>query len=443
VTLALLLRVVALLVMPATIAAARGSTALVAPPPTITMHLAYACDNAGRRTGLALPDGKSQSWGYDAAGRVHSLTQADRTPNTYTVSHNGAGDLSSLPAPNGGEQTWSYDGAGRITGTTWISGTTSLFTQTVTLDAAGQRTNSNDSWGSSTYGYDSAGRLTSASYPDGSTEADQYDAGGNRTVITSTTTLSGTSVLTNTYDLADELTGTASTQGNTTYRYDGNGNQLGSVGPAGSITNTYNDLEQLTNVVGPGTDVSYVYDGQGDRLRSYEQSGPSPVLLNDAQDLAGGLSDLVSDGTADYTYLEPGTGAAPVAAYNQSSTRTNYLASDVLGSVRLATDPSGAVIGAGAYDAWGVSRPNTGTSGVTQLAGLQAASPFGYAGQYYDARAGIYSMRAREYNPVQGRFISDDPQQYDPQVPITTNPYEYAGDDDRHPGYYHPQPCRS
>jgi YD repeat-containing protein len=109
--------------------------------------------------------------------------------------------------------------------------------------------------------------------------------------------LAGTDVITNTYDLADELSGTASTQGNTTYSYDGNGNQTASYGITGVVTNTYNDLEQLTNVVGPGTNVSYVYDGQGDRLRSYEQSGTTPVLYNDAQDLAGGLSDLVNDGT--------------------------------------------------------------------------------------------------------------------------------------------------
>jgi YD repeat-containing protein len=105
----------------------------------VTMHLHYTYDNAGRRTGLTLPDGQGQSWGYDAAGR--------------------------------------------ITGTSWISGTTSLFTQTVTLDGAGQRTASNDSWGSSSYGYDAAGRLTSASYPSGSTEADQYDASGNHTPV--------------------------------------------------------------------------------------------------------------------------------------------------------------------------------------------------------------------------------------------------------------------
>ena len=42
-------------------------------------------------------------------------------------------------------------GAGRITGTTWLTGTTALFTRTVTLDGAGQRTNGNDSWGGAGY----------------------------------------------------------------------------------------------------------------------------------------------------------------------------------------------------------------------------------------------------------------------------------------------------
>ncbi|MGH2388426.1 MAG: hypothetical protein ACRDIE_09510, partial [Chloroflexota bacterium] len=173
-TLVLLLRTAAPLGVPAK--AAVASSPIPMPAVTMTEHLAYSYDNANRRTGLTLPDGQSEAWGYDAAGRVSSLTQAGSSPNTYTVTHNGAGDLTSLSAPNGGAQTWSYDDAGRITGTSWISGTTSLFTQTVTLDGAGQRTASNDSWGSTTYGYDAAGRLISAGYPDGSTEADQYDA---------------------------------------------------------------------------------------------------------------------------------------------------------------------------------------------------------------------------------------------------------------------------
>jgi len=112
-----------------------------------------------------------------SANRISNVNQAGGLPNMYTVSHNGAGDPTTLLAPNGGQESWSYDGAGRVTGTSWFTGTTGLFTQTVTLDAAGQRTVSHDSWGTSSYGYDAAGRLTSASYPDGSTEADQYGMG--------------------------------------------------------------------------------------------------------------------------------------------------------------------------------------------------------------------------------------------------------------------------
>ncbi|MGH2343751.1 MAG: hypothetical protein ACRDG4_00890 [Chloroflexota bacterium] len=126
--LALLLRAVAPLGVHVAGTAASSLTAAPTVPPTVTGYLHYTYDNAGWRTGLTLPDGQSQSWGYDAAGRVDSLTQAGSSPNTYTVSHNGAGDLTALSAPNSSEQSWSYDGAGRITGTSWISGTTSLFT---------------------------------------------------------------------------------------------------------------------------------------------------------------------------------------------------------------------------------------------------------------------------------------------------------------------------
>jgi YD repeat-containing protein len=100
VALALLLRMVAPSDLHATTALAGSPTPLSTA--TGTIHLTYSYDAANRRTGL---------------------TQPGSSPNTYTVTHNGAGDLTTLSAPNGGEQTWRYDDAGRITGTTWISGT--------------------------------------------------------------------------------------------------------------------------------------------------------------------------------------------------------------------------------------------------------------------------------------------------------------------------------
>ncbi len=302
-----------------------------------------------------------------------------------------------------------------------------------------------DSWGDSTY--DSAGRLHTVKYPTtlGSTitETDGYDAEGNRLTISDTGGVSGTVLVTNTYDLADELTTSLNKVGSsqpltTTYTYDANGNQIIASGPSFATVNTYNLQNQLIQVQGPTTDLQLVYDGQGDRLRSYEQLVPTPVIVNEVQDLVGapgnrvntgaqplpdGLSDLASDGTQDYLYLQPGSGMAPAMGYNGS--HATYLAIDTLGSVRLATDPSNAVLGEAAYDAWGNIQASNGS---TLLHGLQGSSPFGYAGQYYDPGPGTYAMRARTYNPATGQFESEDPLAYDPQVPVTLNPYEYAGD---------------
>jgi YD repeat-containing protein len=128
---------------------------LVAGTPTVplatTMHLHYTYDAANRRTGLTYADGQSAGWGYDAAGRVSSLVQPGG--GSWTVTHDGAGNLTGMSAPNGGSEQWGYDAAGRLTSTSWLSGSTTLYSQTATLDAAGQRTQLQDSWGTSSYGH--------------------------------------------------------------------------------------------------------------------------------------------------------------------------------------------------------------------------------------------------------------------------------------------------
>jgi YD repeat-containing protein len=113
--------------------------------------------------------------------------------------------------------------------------------------------------------------------------------------IGSTGGVSGTVLVTNTYDLADELTTSLNKVGSnpaqtTTYTYDGNGNQIIASGPTSAAVSTYNQQNQLIQVQGPNTDLQLVYDGQGDRPRSYEQMVPTPVIMNDVQDLVCGRS---------------------------------------------------------------------------------------------------------------------------------------------------------
>ena len=405
------------------------------PAPTpVTSVVQYTYDTAGRVATIIYPDLRRETHSsYDPAGRPTGLSLPDGTNST--LRYNAAGQRTEIDFPNGGKQLWAYDGAGRPHDTWWQGpGSTVPFTQTATLDAAGQRTVLQDTAGSTTYGYDGAGRLTSASYPGGSTEADQYDGLGDRTVITSTTVLSGTAVTTNTFDAAAQLKTSAvaggGQPGTTTYSYDGNGAQTGSSGPAGVTTNTFNWLSQLTHVSGPATSETFVYDGQGDRLRAYDQSTANYQLHTLTQDLRpGGMSGLLSDGAADYGYADFGIGAAPVARMDAGSSQGAYLASDLLGSVRLATNPGDQTLGSGSYDAWGNARPVTpDANGQVLLAGLQASAPFGYAGQQYDAGPATYSMRARQYDPATGRFQSADPQAPSQGYPVTLNPYQYAGD---------------
>ena len=118
-----------------------------------------------------------------------------------------------------------------------------------------------------------------------------------------------------------------------------------------------------------------------------------------------------------------------MSAWGLATGQSSYLTADLLGSVRLVSTQGQQVIGAGAYDAWGDARPNTtDVNGQVLLAGLQGSQPFGYAGQYLDPGSGTYDRRAREYSPQQGQFLSEDPQAPTDTIPVTIDPYEYAGD---------------
>ncbi len=188
----------------------------------------------------------------------------------------------------------------------------------------------------------------------------------------------------------------------TTYSYDADGNQTGSVGPTGTITNTCGLRNELVGMQGPATSVSYVVDGQGDRLREYDTSRQNFQLATLVQDIRpeAGLSSLLSDGTNDYAYTDLGSGAAPVGAWGLATGQSSYLTTDLLGSVRLVSTQGQQVIGAGAYDAWGNARPNTtDLNGQVLLAGILGSQPFGYAGQYLDPGSGTLEMRARKYSP--------------------------------------------
>ena len=96
-----------------------------------------------------------------------------------------------------------------------------------------------------------------------------------------------------------------------------------------------------------------------------------------------------------------------------STGQVDYLAQDALGSTRLITDSSGAVVGTTSYSPYGQVTAQSGT----------VTTPFGFAGDYTDPLSGLVYMQARWYDPATGQFLSQDP-----LWPVLTEPYVYVED---------------
>jgi RHS repeat-associated protein len=153
--------------------------------------------------------------------------------------------------------------------------------------------------------------------------------------------------------------------------------------------------------------VSYTSDGEGLRQTRTTSAGTTDFLW----DVSGSLPLLLDDGTDTYLY---GPSSAPVAQIADSGGSIQYLHGDLIGSTRLLTDSSGTVVGTTEYDAYGNRTNYTGT----------ADSAIGYTGNWTDPTTGLVYLRARDYDPATGQFLT-----VDPEVDTTRQPYAYAAND--------------
>ena len=97
-------------------------------------------------------------------------------------------------------------------------------------------------------------------------------------------------------------------------------------------------------------------------------------------------------------------------------TRCTTLLHDGQGSTRALADESGAITDSYTYDAFGEIYEQSGTT----------ENPYLYTGQQYDDLTGLYSLRARYYNPALGRFLSRDTASVLYDNPLELNRYVYA-----------------
>ena len=195
------------------------------------------------------------------------------------------------------------------------------------------------------------------------------------------------------YDSANRLT----TAGGQAYTFDANGNLLND----GQNTYAYDSANRLSSVSsGQSTVSSYQYSGLGDRL---SQDGVNYTL-----DLNAELTQVLSDGTNTYTY--------GLGRISQTNTNTEYFLGDALGSVRQLVNNAGEVTLTKSYDPYGNVVSSTGSG----------SSAYAYTGEQQDA-SGLTYLRARYYNPLDGRFISRDTWDGNYNSPQSLNRWNYVG----------------
>ena len=211
----------------------------------------------------------------------------------------------------------------------------------------------------------------------------RYDRVGNRlTEKRSSTTV------TSTFDAADQLT----VEGSTNYAYDSNGNQLS----AGTRSFVYDLANRLKTTVASGTTTAYAYDGDGVRLQASTGNGTNQKT-NFVWDLNQGLPQVALERDGSNALLRQYVYG--LKRIRQTVGTASYYHTDQLGSVTELTSATGASQRSWSYEPYGLVRTSTGTSPTNFV---------NFTGEYQDP-TGLYHLRARQYDPVSGRFTRTDP----------------------------------
>ncbi|MHC5539237.1 RHS repeat-associated core domain-containing protein [Singulisphaera rosea] len=308
--------------------------------------------------------------GYDAADEMTSVSR--------TIGGTGTAVTTSM----------SYDAAGRMTTLTHqIAGGSGLASYVYTFDNADRLTSEKyDGGGVISYIYDAGDQLTNT---DGARHATySYDLAGNRS-------MSGYATI-----AYNEMSSSATATTTYSYTYDAEGNMTSRTDATGAMTtfawDYRNELVGATIRNSSGTiteQVTYTYDAVGDRIGVKVLAGQRWAVY-DGDQVYGDFNGV---GAVLTRYLD-GPAVDELLARTSSGVSAWYL-TDRFGSVRDIADTSGTLIRQNKYDGYGQFLSGTGSGG----------DAFMFAAMRYDTATGLYYDRARWYDGVTGRFVSQDP----------------------------------
>lgn len=352
-------------------------------------------DGLGRAASITYPDGETVTNSYDSGGNLRKvgnyLTLSGFTAigqpgqeafgngvSTYYGYNTQTKRLSTLQVYNGSQfiqlLNHTYDLRGNVT--------------SISASNWNSTTGSWDSARSQTFQYDALDRLKQAQSTAYGTLGYAYDKIGN---------LAAKEGVTFTPAPARPHAVGVSSDGQS-YTYDANGNMLSD----GTRTITWDYDNRPASITVGGATTSFVYDGMGNRVKKIGPAG-AIVYIDKLYEVSGGVG-------AKYIYAN----GKRIAL--KTPTQTYYYHGNHLGSTSLVTDAARNVVEEIFYKPFGDSFTDSGSISLNHK----------YTGQELDAETGLYFYNARYYNPAIGRFISADTIVPDPADPQAFNRYSYV-----------------
>jgi RHS repeat-associated protein len=376
------------------------------------------------------------TYSYDAADELSSET--DAAGHSWSFYYDTRGNLRGTMYPNGtfswvdtdpaGNTSDVYNRHGTITSSTTTPPsdsspladyTYSYVTDTVYDDGKkdSQVFKSGSTSQTTTYSYDLAGRLEQVALPTGDCRTYAYDLDSNRTVVKdSATGCAGTFTTSATYTYdptttpgTDELTKILAGANTTNYGYTSDGQ----VSSQGTTSYTWNGLSQFASATVGSNTVTYTYDPTG-ALKQRTTSSPATTTNYPL----GDLFETNSSGTITASYTDgPAGNLARYAGPPTSSSTATYLYYDAHGNLAAEANSSGTLTASHTYDPFGAPLDNV-------PANTTIHRFVGRWDKQYDTTTSLILMGARPYDPNTGRFLAVDP------VPGgSLNNYDYAGQD--------------
>ncbi len=271
---------------------------------------------------------------------------------------------------------------------------------TYEYNAASQVTGYTGPEGSLTYAYDNSGQLTGVS--GARTETYSFDPNGNRNMTGYVTAAS------------NEMTSDAA--GNT-YSYDHAGNRTGKTDTSGNVwVFSWDYRNRLTEVTETNSSHTLVLDEKltydvNDNLISTKVG--STVQRWTVFDGKNPLLDFNASGSLTTRYLMNPQALDQFFARVSATGTTGWYLTDRLGSVREIVDPTATVLDQISYATYGFVMIETNPSNGDR---------FKYNGGEFDFNIGLERFDARWTDPIDGRWISQDPLGLGPD----SNPYRYC-----------------